>query len=52
MLKKHNTTVVDVMGACFYQARAEQAFIPHYEEPYTAGDPADIRASSSITSHG
>ena len=25
----------------FIQARGEQAFIPHYEEPYTAGDPAE-----------
>jgi anaerobic selenocysteine-containing dehydrogenase len=36
---KHNTTVDHVMEVCYYQARGEQAFIPHYEEPYTAGDP-------------
>lgn len=38
---KHNVTVDQVLEACFYQARGEQAFIPHYEEPYTAGDPKD-----------
>jgi len=38
---KHNATVDQVLEACFYQARGEQAFIPHYEEPYTAGDPKD-----------
>ncbi len=37
--EKHNTTVDHVMEACLYQARGEQAFIPHYEEPYTDGDP-------------
>jgi anaerobic selenocysteine-containing dehydrogenase len=27
------------MEVCEYQARGEKAFIPHYEEPLTAGDP-------------
>jgi len=39
--EKHNATVDQVMEACFYQARGEQAFIPHYEEPWTAGDPKE-----------
>jgi anaerobic selenocysteine-containing dehydrogenase len=37
--RKHNTTVDHVLEVCQYQARGEQAFIPHYEEPLTAGDP-------------
>jgi anaerobic selenocysteine-containing dehydrogenase len=37
--ENHNTTVDQVMEACFYEARGEQAFVPHYEEPYTSGDP-------------
>ena len=37
--EKHNTTVDHVMEVCNYQARGEQAFIPHYEEPWTDGDP-------------
>ncbi len=37
--EKHNTTVDHVMEVCNYQARREQAFIPHYEEPWTDGDP-------------
>ncbi|KJS28921.1 MAG: dehydrogenase [Desulfatitalea sp. BRH_c12] len=36
---KHNATVEQVMEACFYEARGEMAFVPHYEAPYTAGDP-------------
>ncbi|MCF8078082.1 MAG: molybdopterin-dependent oxidoreductase [Desulfobacterales bacterium] len=36
--EKHNTTVDHVMTVCDYQARGEHAFIPHYEEPWTAGD--------------
>lgn len=39
--EKHNTTVDHVMEVCFYQARGEQAFIPHYEEPWTDGDPKE-----------
>ncbi len=39
--KKHSTTVDHVMEVCFYQARGEQAFIPHYEEPWTDGDPKE-----------
>jgi anaerobic selenocysteine-containing dehydrogenase len=37
--ENHNTTVDQVMEACFYEARGEQAFVPHYEEPYISGDP-------------
>jgi len=37
--EKHNTTVDHVMEACFYEARGEQAFIPHYEAPLTSGHP-------------
>ena len=37
--EKHGATVDHVMEACEYQARGEQAFLPHYEEPLTAGDP-------------
>jgi anaerobic selenocysteine-containing dehydrogenase len=36
--EKHNTTVDNVLKVCNYQARGEMAFIPHYEEPYIAGD--------------
>jgi anaerobic selenocysteine-containing dehydrogenase len=36
--KKHNTTVDDILEVSGYQARGEKAFIPHYEEPTTAGD--------------
>lgn len=39
--EKHGVTVDQVMEACFYQARGEQAFIPHYEEPFTDGDPKE-----------
>lgn len=39
--EKHNTTVDRVMEVCQYQARGEQAFIPHYEEPWTSGDPKE-----------
>ncbi len=35
---KHETTVDDILDICKYQARGEQAFIPHYEEPYMWGD--------------
>jgi anaerobic selenocysteine-containing dehydrogenase len=34
----HNTTVDAVMEATNYLARGEQAFIPHYEEPFILGD--------------
>jgi anaerobic selenocysteine-containing dehydrogenase len=37
--KKHNTTVDDILEVSGYQARGELAFVPHYEEPTTAGDP-------------
>jgi anaerobic selenocysteine-containing dehydrogenase len=36
--KKHNTTVDDILEVSGYQARGELAFVPHYEEPATAGD--------------
>jgi len=36
---KHHTTVDKVLETCLYEARSEKAFIPHYEEPYTVGDP-------------
>jgi anaerobic selenocysteine-containing dehydrogenase len=36
--EKHNTTVDNVLEVCQYQARGERAFVPHYEEPLTAGD--------------
>lgn len=39
--EKHNTSVDHVMKVCFLQARGEKAFIPHYEEPYTSGDPKE-----------
>ena len=35
---KHKTTVDDILETCNYTARGEQAFIPHYEEPYRWGD--------------
>ncbi|MBW2368404.1 MAG: molybdopterin-dependent oxidoreductase [Deltaproteobacteria bacterium] len=40
--EKHKTTVDKVLEVCRYQARGEKAFIPHYEEPYTAGDPKEF----------
>jgi len=36
--EKHKTTVDAVMEATHYLARGEQAFIPHFEEPYILGD--------------
>ncbi len=39
--EKHDTTVDRVMEVCDYQARGEQAFIPHFEEPWTSGDPGE-----------
>lgn len=36
--EKHATTVDNVLEVCNYQARGEWAFIPHYEEPFIAGD--------------
>ncbi len=36
--EKHETTVDDILETCFYQARGEKAFIPHYEEPFVLGD--------------
>ena len=40
--KKHATTVDDIMETCKYQARGEQAFIPHYEEPFLWGSEAEF----------
>ncbi|RJQ63785.1 MAG: twin-arginine translocation signal domain-containing protein [Desulfobacteraceae bacterium] len=37
--KKHNTTVDDILVSSNYLARGESAFVPHYEEPFTVGDP-------------
>lgn len=34
----HNTTVDAVMEATHYLAKGDQAFIPHYEEPFILGD--------------
>lgn len=36
--EKHETDVDDILETCNYQARGEQAFIPHYEEPFMVGD--------------
>jgi anaerobic selenocysteine-containing dehydrogenase len=36
--EKHNTTVDNVLEVCNYIARGEMAFVPHYEEPFIAGD--------------
>ncbi|MBI4772792.1 MAG: molybdopterin-dependent oxidoreductase [Deltaproteobacteria bacterium] len=36
---KHSTTVDHVLEVCNYQARGEKAFVPHFEEPFTKGDP-------------
>ena len=39
--EKHETNVDDILETCNYQARGEQAFIPHYEEPFMVGDDAE-----------
>jgi anaerobic selenocysteine-containing dehydrogenase len=36
--EKHNTTIDNVLKVCNYLARGEMAFVPHYEEPFIAGD--------------
>jgi anaerobic selenocysteine-containing dehydrogenase len=36
--EKHSTTVDHVLEVCNYLARGEMAFVPHYEEPFIAGD--------------
>jgi anaerobic selenocysteine-containing dehydrogenase len=38
---KHETSIDDVLETCFYQARGEMAFVPHYEEPFVMGDEAE-----------
>jgi anaerobic selenocysteine-containing dehydrogenase len=38
---KHETSIDDILETCFYQARGEMAFIPHYEEPFVMGDEAE-----------
>lgn len=35
---KHGTTVDAVLEASLYQAKGEQAFVPHYEAPFMRGD--------------
>lgn len=40
--EKHKTTVDDVLETCNYTARGEQAFVPHYEEPFRWGDPKEF----------
>jgi anaerobic selenocysteine-containing dehydrogenase len=40
--EKHDTTVDNVLEVCNYLARGEMAFIPHYEEPFIAGDEKDF----------
>ncbi len=40
--EKHKTSVDDILETCKYTARGEQAFIPHYEEPYRWGDPKEF----------
>ena len=37
----HATTVDDILATCNYQASGEQAFVPHYEEPYMWGNEAE-----------
>ncbi len=39
--EKHGVTVDEVLEVCNYEARGEQAFIPHHEEPYEWGDPEE-----------
>lgn len=36
--KKHNVSIDKVLETCNYTARGEQAFVPHYEEPFRHGD--------------
>jgi len=36
--EKHATTVDDILATTKYLARGEQAFVPHYEEPFIWGD--------------
>ncbi|MBS3761381.1 MAG: molybdopterin-dependent oxidoreductase, partial [Halodesulfurarchaeum sp.] len=35
---RHDTDVDDILETCKYQARGEEGFIPHYEEPYVSGE--------------
>ena len=39
--KFDDTSVDDILELCNYQARGEQAFVPHYEEPYMWGEEAE-----------
>lgn len=39
--EKHKTTVDDIMQVTKYLAKGEQAFVPHYEEPFRHGDAAE-----------
>ena len=36
--EKHETSIDDILETCKYTARGEQAFVPHYEEPFMWGD--------------
>jgi anaerobic selenocysteine-containing dehydrogenase len=36
--EKHKTTIDDVLQACNYTAKGEQAFVPHYEPPKRWGN--------------
>ncbi len=36
--EKHKTSVDDILETTKYTARGEQAFVPHYEEPFRHGD--------------
>lgn len=38
---RHDTDVDDILETCKYQARGEDAFIPHYEEPYITGEESE-----------
>jgi len=35
--EKHKTDVDDILKVCNYEARGEQAFVPHYEAPFFRG---------------
>jgi anaerobic selenocysteine-containing dehydrogenase len=39
--ERHSTSVDRVLEVCDYLARGELAFVPHYEEPLTSGDPEE-----------
>jgi anaerobic selenocysteine-containing dehydrogenase len=37
----HNTTIDGVLESTLYLARGEQAFVPHYEEPFVHGEESE-----------